>query len=767
MQLPEEAISAEAPDGMEDLIEIIPDQGEMPMEMAAGPVQMVLPVEETNLAEELDEEELKEIARTVIEDYENDLDSRSEWEEKNARHLKLYYQDDKAESPPWEGASDESLPVLTEAVNQFQSRTYSAFFPNRYFIDAIPAGKNNPGARERAERIAAHMNFQLGVQSKTYKRDKNQMFMASAQHGSDFTKVYFNHLKRRTVVERVRANDLVIPYHVGPRAIEDVERKTHAKFVSVNDTKILKKMGYYTESAQPYTGEHGGEYQDAVDEQQGVSDSDVHGDGKDAFVLEQHRLLDLDGDDIAEPYIVWVCYQSRKVLRIQIRYEVDETGAPLKNKEPFEHFTHYQFLPNPDGFYGLGMGHLLAKINFALNKLIRIFIDAGELSTVGNLTYLISDTLGIEGDDIDLVIGKGIKIPRSVDDIRKNFMKLDFAGPNAAIQVAIEYLQQTAQRLSSSSDILAGQPEKVYQPTALLSMLEQGLQVYSTVQSFMAVSMEEELQKIYRMNAKYMTSEEYFYDGDEQITVTPEDYQDDFRIVPIFDPKYSTRSQKLAKSQATYEFVMTNPLTQQNQKSIYLASKRYLEALDAENIDEMLPEPTTPQVARIDDQNLENSYFLMPPEKRPLFDVFPDQDHQKHIMVIDRFISSFLDQGEAMEIPMEGETDKPSVNGGKMGDPAIKKLVQSMSTEQKEELVANLLRHRSMHLAYMFGQLNGVMDAQGNPITGQAGAGEMAGEPNDDAGLAEIMQLVQAAQSPADMPTGEGGVPPGAGGNPG
>ena len=158
MQLPEEATSAGLPDNLEDMIEIVPDQGEMPVEMPAGPVQMVLPVEETNLAEELDEEELKKIARTVIEDYESDLKSRDQWEETNSKHLKLYYQSDAAENPPWEGASDESLPVLTEAVNQFQSRTYSAFFPNRYFIDAIPAGKNNPGARERAERIAAHMN---------------------------------------------------------------------------------------------------------------------------------------------------------------------------------------------------------------------------------------------------------------------------------------------------------------------------------------------------------------------------------------------------------------------------------------------------------------------------------------------------------------------------------------------------------------------------------------------------------------------------------
>jgi hypothetical protein len=736
MQFPEDLSSVEAFDPNE-IIELL-DGEEVPQQEMVTQEQSALPLEETNIAEDLDEEELQEIASKVIENYDNDLESRSEWENKHAEWLKLYYQSDKAENPPWDGASDDAIPVLTEAVNQFQSRSYKAFFPNRNFVAAIPIGQSNPDARERAERIAEHINFQLGILDRTYKRNKNQMFMAVALHGSDFTKTYFDHLKRRTVIERVRASDLIVPYHVGPKSLEELERKTHRKFSSVNDTKILKKLGYFLNEAVEYTGEDDGVIQDTVDQEQGVSGNELPENTGDALILEQHCILDLDDDGIAEPYIVWVCKQSKKVLRIQVRYEVDDTGAPLKDKEPIEYFTHYQFIPNPDGFYGFGFGHLLAKINYALNKLIRMFIDAGELSTTGNLTYLISEALGIEGDDFDLVLGQGVKIPRSVDDIRKHFMKLDFEGPNPAIQAAISYLQEISQRVSASSDILAGQPDKVYQPTALLSMLEQGLQLYSSVQEFLGVSMEDELQKVYRLNAKYLQNEEYFVAGDKQITVSREDYTDDFRIVPIFDPKYSTRSQKLAKAQATYEFVMSNPMTAQNQSSIYIASKMYLEALDAENIDEMLPEPQVPETVRIDDQNLENSYFIMPPEKRPLFDVFPDQDHIRHIQTIDKFIA-YLDGSSPMQVP--------NIVGG---DPSISRLVSSMSDEQKKEIVANLLRHRSIHLAYMYGQLNGVMDAQGNPI-GEAPPGEMAVEPNDDAGLAEIVQSLQATPELASM----------------
>lgn len=733
--------------------------------------------EDVNLAEKLDESELNEIANIVITEFEEDLTSREEWAEKHAEWLNIYFQKDKSKIPPWDGSSTESIPVLAEAVNQFQSRSYRAFFPNRYFIDAIPVGAPSTDARERADRVAKHMSFQLGVLDRTYKPNKNQMFMAVALHGSDFTKTYFSRTKRRTVIERVRAQDLVVPYGIGPRDIEDIERKTQIKWQSLNETKILKANGWFLEEGEPYDATMAGDTQLDQAEEHGdmlQQSASYQSNENMCCTLEQHRLLDLDEDGIGEPYIVWVDRQSKKVQRIQIRYEVDETGLPVENKEPIEYYTHYQFLPNPDGFYGLGFGHLLADMNTAVNKLQRMFIDANELSVVGNLTYLVSDQLGLPGDEFDLSLGRGIKIPRSVEDVRKHFMKLDFQPPGQETMQMIQTITEHAQRLSANTDVLSGQPDKVYQPTTMLSMVEQGLQLFSSVQEFLGVSMEKELQKIARLNGKYLEQGEEFLFGDQQIQVSPEDYRDDFRIVPVFDPKYSTRSQKLAKAQAIYQFVMENPLTAQDGESIYLASKSVLEALDTENLDAVLKQPQIPQPTRIDDQNLENTYFLMPPEKRPLFDVFPDQDHIRHIQVIDKFVA-YLDLATPMDVnnteaggyynktmqPPEGklpaqEESKPGVTGlpnAAGGDPQISKLISTLSAEQKEQLIANLLRHRSLHVAYMFGQLNGVLDGQGNPIVpNPAGStGSMETTPSDQLGLDEIMSGLSAITSTPNL----------------
>jgi chaperonin GroES len=725
------------------------------------------PPEEVNLAEALSEtkegqDELAKIARQCVEEFENDLDSRAEWTEMHAQYLDIYYQRDVPQTPPWDNSSEESIPLLAEAVGQFQSRSYKAFFPNRYFIDCIPVGKSSEGAMDRAERIARHMSFQLGVLDRTYKPNKNQMFMAAALHGSDFTKTYWSPMRRQVIIERVRAEDLVVPYGVGPRRLEDIERKTQIKWCSINETKILRKAGWYIDEGTVYTGAESTDImQIASDDAEGIKKQNYYQNGEgQCCILEQHTLLDLDDDGIAEPYIVWIDRQSRKILRIQIRYKVDEVGLPLDNKEPIEYYTHYQFLPNPNGFYGLGFGFLLAKINLAVNKLSRMFIDANELSVIGNLTYLISEQLGLPGDSFELSIGRGIKIPRSVQDINSHFKQLKFEPPSQQTMQMIDKLRDAAARLSSSTDILSGQPDKVYQPEAMLAMIEQGLQLFSSVHEFLGVSMEDELQKVFRLNAKYLQEDANFVFGDDQIQVTREDYQDDFRVVPVFDPKYSTRSQKLAKAKAEYDFVVTNPLMSQDQEAIYLSSKGYLEALDTENLDAKLKKPSPPpQPARIDDQNLENAYFLMPPDHRPLFDVFPDQDHPRHIKTIDQFIA-YIDSASPLDVP--------NLPGG---DPGVSRMISILNDEQKKELVANLLRHRSLHLAYMYGQLNGVMDQNGQPITtsntGEGSAGGMATPAGNDPDLAQIMSGLQSLFGANGMQARGFGALPSAGGDDG
>lgn len=559
------------------------------------------PPELHNLADDLDEKELDSIAGDVISDYQMDVDSRTAWLAMHAHWIDVYYQQDKPANPPWVDSSAESMPLLAEACNQFHARALRALFPSRNIVKAVPGllltseldptGLLNKALRKRAERVGRHMSWQLMVKDKAYRRDKDSLLLSVAVHGSFFTKVYYDPIQRRNVVENVRAEDLVVNYGVGPRAIEAVERKTHVIHMSKNRTAILQAKGYFVAAGEPYVSGDKSKTGEASERAEGIA-APAQSDNLPCRILEQHRFLDLDEDGIAEPYIVWVDHQSRKVLRLTIRYEVDQTGAPANDKEPLEYFVHWMFLPNPDGFYGLGMGHLVGQINTSVNKLLRQTIDAGTLANAGNHSGYVSAQLGMPKGEQTISLGKLKVVEASADDITKGIYTFKFPGPSTALGNILMSLKEDGRRISSAVEALSGQTEKVMQPTTILALIDQATQMFSTVYERLGIAWQDELAKIYRLNRKYLEREAFVFDasaGVESDVVSGGDYADDLLLLPMADPKLSTDQQRLAKANAEWQFVMSNPLITQNPVAFHAASKRYLEALQVEGIDEILP----------------------------------------------------------------------------------------------------------------------------------------------------------------------------------
>jgi len=222
----------------------------------------------------------------------------------------------------------------------------------------------------------------------------------------------------------------MVPYNVGPMPIEDVERKTHIIRRSANDAKILKQSGYFIGNCEAYEIDDADDYQEAENDFQGIRPAGK-ATSETVNILEQHKLLDLDGDGIKEPYIVTIDRQTKNVQRIQIRYDVNEVGQPSNNKQPIEYFKHYKFLENPDGFYGYGMGHIIGKLCSALNKMLRQTIDAATLANTG--TGFVDDKADIKGGEIETQLGKFVKISNFGERIADAFFQMQFPGPNAAL----------------------------------------------------------------------------------------------------------------------------------------------------------------------------------------------------------------------------------------------------------------------------------------------------------------------------------------------
>lgn len=580
-----------------------------------------------NLASQLPEDDQKRLAAQVVSDFESDDDSRKDWLEMHADWLRVYNQKDKPKSPPWPGASDETMPLLVEGCTQYSARAFTALFPNRGNIVAcIPTLKMDPLTEARAKRVGKHMSWQLTTKDRAYKQNKDRLLQGQPLHGSYFTKAYFDPHQQRNVVELVRPEDFVVPYGIGPRDVEQIERKTQILYLTVNQTAIRAATGFFLASCEPFDGQKT-PTQMVVDKQEGLTEGMRDRPEKGlCCVLEQHCVWDLDGDGIAEPYIVWVDRKSHKLLRLTPRFEKDPTV-------PDEYFTHYPYMANPEGFYGLGLGHLIAPINRAVNKLLRQGIDANTLANIGNASGFISSQLAVRGGDQQMTMGVLKKIDMPAEDISRGIFTFKFPGPSAATLQFMQALILRSDRLASVTELTTGQPDKVYQPTMAMALIEQAQQVYTSVYQRTINSWTSELQKLYSLNQRYMPDVEPFavFNADGSVdreVASKDDYAPDLMVMPIADPSNSSKEARLKKAEVEYQTVLTNPLTAQNPISLYFGTHRFFEAIETQNIDQILPPPTPP---REDDPYMENKAALMPMPAIP--PAFPDQDHMMHIAV--------------------------------------------------------------------------------------------------------------------------------------
>lgn len=614
--------------------------------------------------------------------------------------LRLYMQTDSAVTGDSERSwgATESIPILTEACDQFQSRSFKAFFPNKTFVSAVPVAHTlDPQKRkmmeDRADRVGHHMAWQLGIKNKNYRKDKRALFLGVAVHGSFFTKTYINTYKNNEVcIDNVRPTDLVVNYNIGPKRIEEVRRKSHLIYTTVGDTQILANKGFF--SAESRSSSESGQtiYNKAVDESQGLtpSNSNIRRD-RPVTLIEQQFYLDIEDDGNFLPYLGTIDLSTGKLLRLAIDYEADESGVPSKDYEQIQYYTHYKFSENPDGFYGLGLGQKIGDLNSAVNIGSRQLLDAATLANDGNNSGYISQRLCMDQEEeVMLTLGKLKKIPDTTGDLTNGIMMMKFPGPNQTLMEMIQFMDSRAQRMASTTEATTGSIDKNQQPTTVLAQIEQAMEMFSSAQMGLADDMGDELDKVYKLNQKYLPLVEYFSINDTPEQITRMDYADDMAIEPIFDPKFATQMQKVSRAQSIAQIVMTNPLTQQRPQVMDLLTKMNLEAMDADNIDELVPEPPPPQ--NIDDQIKENMLFLMPAQQRPPFDVFPNQNHAKHLQEIHDFV----------------------VTHGK-----------DLQPEQQQ----SIMMHKMKHDAMLYGEQHGII-----PTPQPSGTQGMGGQPGNAMG---------------------------------
>lgn len=570
------------------------------------PLKIDTLIKSKNIAELLAEEDLVTIAQRVIHDYDIDLESRADWETRNADSLKLALQLTTQKSIPWPNCANVMYPLITMAAMQCHAREYPALIVGSEPVKCRVVGRDERGLKTlRAGRVSAHMSYQLLEEDTNWEEEMDRVLFTKGIIGSAFKKVYYDPALQHNVAEGVLAQDLVIPYKA--KSLEKASRITQKIELSRNTIYERVARGIYLDLQT----EQGQQTRDTTTEQQQVSDTlqgqtPASGDfDTPLLVLEQHRYLDLDGDGYEEPYIVTVEKESKKIRRIVARYFKDSITTrkvlgevKILYIKPQHFYVKYGMLPSPDGgIYDIGFGALLGSINHTVNTVINQLLDQGTLATLGG--GFLGRGAKLRRGQAQFLPGEWKQVDGSGNDLKNSVVPLPINPPSQVLFSLLGLLINAGERVVGTTEIMTG--DNIGQNTPAQTaqeMVKQGSVVFGGIFKRTYRSLKKEFQLWYRLNQIYIEDNQSFTDlttGNDAM-VMPEDYQgSENEVKPSADPNISSVEKRVQQAMFLKQMSASGP------GYIPLAiEKRLLEAAQIPYLSEVWdgqsPPPANPKV---------------------------------------------------------------------------------------------------------------------------------------------------------------------------
>lgn len=549
----------------------------------------------TNIAEFMtsksDKENLKKIGKLVVDDFEVDKETRSEWEDKMDEYLKLAAQVIEHKTFPWQNSANVKYPLLTVATVQFNARAYKNLVPNANIVKGIVIGEDTTGEKAaKARRISSHMSYQCLYEMDDWEDELDKLLMILPICGNAFKKTYNCNGKNKS--DLVMPQDLVVNFYA--KNLESANRVSHIIPMYTNDIQRAINTGEFLDFKipKPATGREAtkGTKITSEEESHGLVEPSYDDDAPILFI-EQHRWLDLDDDGYKEPYVVTVVKETGYVVRIVCRYDADGVFLDERGNvvyiEPVNYFTNFVFIKDPvSGIYGIGLGALLGPINESVNTITNQLIDAGTLANLQS-GFLARGGRPIAGIQ-PLRPGEWRYVNALGDDLRKSLVPIPSKEPSSVLFNLLGMLIQAGQNIASVTDVMLGENPGQNQPySTTAAVLEQGMVVYSAIYKRLYRALSSELRKLYRLNRLYLPEETYFMvlDSQEQGTTGRTDYDDSIDVIPSSDPYMVADAQKLAKAEALMQLINLGTV------NVAEATKRILEAQNQEGIENLMNVP--------------------------------------------------------------------------------------------------------------------------------------------------------------------------------
>jgi len=624
-----------------------------------------------NLCDQLQDPDLSKLAQSVMEGFDIDKASMSEWETRMQRGIDLAMLTKEEKTYPWQNAANIRYPLITSAALQYNARAYPAIVPSTDVVKVSVQGQDTQGQKSgRAKRVSSYMSWQLKVDSREWERGTDQLTLQLPIVGDVFRKLWWDVTSNRVRSQirlpgkHVVINNNATTLGTAPRVSDIVDLYPH-------QVKTNFLSGRFREINIPAKPE------------------DDH--SPESFI-EQLCRHDLDSDGYPEPYIVTVHRETQQVVRVVAAYDTDTVridGQRIIGVDPVPYMVHYQFMPSMDGgLLGTGMGLLLGDISETINSTLNMIMDSGHLSSLGG-GFIGAQNFRIKGGVQRVRPGEYKQVNFTGDDIRRGIVDLQFPGPSPVLFQVLGMLIESGREITSVSNVMTGDAGRQNMPVGtVMALIEQGQMVFTASYKRIYLALQDEFSLVARLNAKNLDPKRYnaFLDGEQPADPAADFNLTDMDILPVADPNSVTSMQKMGRAQFLIDLAerkMVDPME---------VARRVLDAASVENPDALLPKP---------DENAMKQQMLMTAA-------------QEEMLVIDmRLKEASLEKMEAETLKIIAEAEAAAAE--------VDLLPMKMQIEQLRTMKEGLRARREAIDAGRNGGMagaSGIRAAAGNPSQG-------------------------------------------------
>jgi len=576
----------------------------------------------TNLAEDMEEGLLNDIANTVIDNFQADKDSRGEWDSMFERGFDLLGLKLEDTTEPFEGACTAVHPLLIESAVKFQAKASQELFPAGGPVKAQILGNQSVEKQEQANRVQNFMNYQITEQMPEYFDEFERMLFHLPLIGSAIKKVYYDAGLERPVSEFVPIDQFYVSYYASN--LKKADRYTHVIYRNPVDMQRDIEAGIYADVNLPTPSNPSQtNLSEKLNTIMGISptaDSDPQ-----YVLLEQHVHLDIPDPECEEgefaPYIITVEEESRQVLSIRRNYRAKDA-----NKEKRMHFVHYKFVPG-FSFYGLGLIHFLGNLTLTATSAMRSLVDAGQFANLpGGFK---AKGVRMVGDNEPIAPGEFKEVEATGIDLQKAIVPLPYKEPSSVLYSMLGFVTAAGQKFADSTEQIVSDAASYGPVGTTMALIEASSKFFSGVHKRLHKSQRDEFKIIAEIDYDYLPGE-YPYDvPNASREIFRKDFDGVVDVVPVSDPNIPSNAHRMMLANMALQMAQQSPPGMFNLEAL---NRTILNAANMPNIEEILPAAPRPQP-------LDPVSDIAAATKGIPISAFPGQNHDAHIQVKMSYLS--------------------------------------------------------------------------------------------------------------------------------